>query len=376
MTETPEEGPKELIDKYLNLQWCIDHCLIPITFDDTTRTLSLKRSDPKLIPNVKTFLLKRLQGKVSDILLEVENYNIILLALGSCESEKVTNKAIGNSQHNPVENSYLEPVNLLHDKAKGEISGYTRKRDQQPLAKMSANEASEIITYAQIGVSFQVNEVIQRIIETEMSRIQAEKNSWRVIGGIAGAALSLSDGFDPGDIFTSIAFSNIGSMAHSFASQDQIEFLQKINSDWLFSKNSAIEILHRLGMPKMRVVSYFAAQGTVTIANYHENPARGSFLIRLGPARENALGFKIQESAAILHRSFTIDEISQLSNQLYPSSIIAVEGTRRISHSKAKELNPYHDLLGAQSEPYLHTDTVSRQNVISYKIPIPLDSEY
>lgn len=240
----------------------------------------------------------------------------------------------------------------------------------------SNKEVQEIVDYATIAHTFQAAYVLEKIVEAEMDRINKEKSGWKVAGAVAGLALGVSDGFQFTDLFTSIAFSNIGGMAHEFASKEQVEFLKKVKSDWLVSQKSALEILHRLGMPRQRSICYSSQTGKVCIANLHENPSRGSFMVPLGAAKDHATGFKSDDALAVLYNTFEEEDINVLAYQLYPMELLQLSSQKRISQSKAASLNPYHSLLSGFEDVSLLTLKDDSSQVIAYKVPIPVGSEY
>ena len=260
------------------------------------------------------------------------------------------------------------------------LSGESNNQKDHKLPSLkryhSNKEVQDIVSYAAIAHTFQAAYVLEKIVETEMERINKEKSGWKVAGAVAGLALGVSDGFQFTDLFTSVAFSNIGGMAHEFASKEQVEFLKKVKSDWLVSQKSALEILHRLGMPRQRSICYSSQTGQVCIANVHENPSRGSFLVPLGAAKDHATGFKNDDALAVLYSTFEESDINVLAYQLYPMELLQVSSQKRISQSKAASLNPYHDLLGGYEEVSLLTLKDDSSQVIAYKVPIPLGSEY
>jgi len=245
------------------------------------------------------------------------------------------------------------------------------------LKKLHSNaDALEIIKFARIAHSFQASYVLETIVENELERIKKEKAGWKVAGAVAGLALGMSDGFQVTDLFTSIAFSNVGGMAHEFASKEQREFLQKVKSDWLISHKSALEILHRLGPPRQRAIAYFPNTGQLAVSNIHENPARGTFLVPLGAAKDYATGFKNDDSLSVLYSNFSEEEINVLAYQLYPMELLEVSNTKRVSLSKASEMNPYHELLDDSQEVTQLLLKDSTTNVIAYKVALPVGSEY
>lgn len=240
----------------------------------------------------------------------------------------------------------------------------------------SDNEAMEIIKYASIAHAFQATHVLEKIVESEIERIKKEKAVWKVAGAVAGLAVGVPNGFQFTDLFTSMAFSNIGGMAHDFASKEQVEFLKKAKSDWLVSQKSALEICHKLGMPRQRSICYFADSGKLCIANLHENPSRGTFIVPMGAAKDHAIGFKNDDSLSVLYNTFEESEINILGYQLYPMELLAVSSLKRISLAKAVNANPYHHLLNEFNEVSELTFKGQADSVIAYKVHIPLGSDY
>jgi hypothetical protein len=297
-----------------------------------------------------------------------------------------TSKAIDSRPPRPSPDYLKESVHSTPKKPGAHIAeeGVVRqgpknyKDDKLPSLKRhhSNKEVQDIVSYAAIAHTFQAAYVLEKIVETEVERINNEKSGWKVAGAVAGLALGVSDGFQFTDLFTSIAFSNIGGMAHEFASKEQVEFLKKVKSDWLVSQKSALEILHRLGMPRQRSICYFSQTGHVCIANLHENPSRGSFMVPLGAAKDHATGFKNDDALAVLYNAFEESDINILAYQLYPMELLQLSSQKRISQSKASSLNPYHDLLEGFDDVSLLTLKDDSSQVIAYKVPIPVGSEY
>lgn len=266
-----------------------------------------------------------------------------------------------------------------NDKESSRIHESKNKEEKQaPLLKRhhTNKEVQEIVGYASIAHTFQAAYVLEKIVESEMDRINKEKSGWKVAGAVAGLALGVSDGFQFTDLFTSVAFSNVGGMAHEFASKEQVEFLKKVKSDWLVSQKSALEILHRLGMPRQRSVCYSSHTGKLCIANIHENSSRGMFMVPLGAAKDHATGFKNDDALSVLYNTFDESEINILAYQLYPSELLQLSSQKRISQSKAATLNPYHDMLKQFEDVSLLTLKDDPNPIIAYKVTIPVGSEY
>ena len=276
-------------------------------------------------------------------------------------------------KHSPADNETSNPIPPKHNESRNQ------KQEQevaQPKKHHSEKEVRELIDYAAIAHTFQASYVLEKIVEAETERIQREKSGWRVAGAIAGLALGASDGFQVTDLFTSMAFSNIGSMAHEFASKEQVEFLMKIKSEWLVSHKSFLEICHRLGPPRQRTICYFSKTGQVFIANLHENPSRGIFLVPMDKAKDHALGFKNEDSLQVLYNNFDQADIDILAMQLHPTELVELGSQKRISSSKAATLNPYHELLSQFDQISQLTVKGESFPVIAYKVPIPVSSEY
>jgi len=283
---------------------------------------------------------------------------------------KYAREAVRESDQSPASSSVKDSSTIYESEPKGEEKTVSLKRHH------SSQEVEEIVSYASTAHTFQAAYVLEKIVECEIDRINKEKSGWKVAGAVAGLALGVSDGFQFTDLFTSIAFSNIGGMAHEFASKEQVEFLKKVKSDWLVSQKSALEILHRLGMPRQRSICYSRQTGKLCIANIHENPSRGAFMVPLGAAKDHATGFKNDDALSVLYNTFDESEINILAYQLYPSELHQLSSQKRISSSKAASLNPYHDMLKQFEEVTLLALKDDTSPLIAYKVPIPVGSEY
>lgn len=285
--------------------------------------------------------------------------------------QKYTKESAGTPSYNTSGNATDIPKRNRERPASAKTA-----KNEEPLKRLHTDtEALKIIEYALIANSFQASYVLERIVETEVERMNREKVGWKVAGAVAGIAFGASDGLQLTDLFTSFTFSSLGGVAHDFASKEQREFLRRVKSDWLISQKSALEIIHRLGQPRQRCIAYFPESGMLRIVNVHENPSRGLFLVPLGEAKDHAHGFKTDDSLTVLYKTFSDQEIGVLANQLYPIELIESISAKRISHATASASNPYHHLLTKYTE--IKEFTLDGQmRAIAYKVPIPVGSEY
>lgn len=242
-------------------------------------------------------------------------------------------------------------------------------------AAMPAPHADNFIQLAKDGHAFQSKDVLQAIVEKEKRRIKDEQIAWRIGGAIVGGLLGLGDGFDVGDIFTSLVFSNIGAVGHEVASREQIEFLQKCQAAWLVTQGSPVELASRIGPAKSRIVAFSEGWETPLIFNHHQGH-RGDYLVPLGLAHQHAKGFLEEGSRQAMINTFEEQDYAILSNQLYPvpDNAMRLESIRKISREKALELDPYAESFASKAEPVVIE--IEGQQAVAYRVPIPIHSDY
>ncbi len=255
---------------------------------------------------------------------------------------------------------------------------------ESPLQDISDNKtrntkivpySTETIQFAQQAHAFQSKIVLQEIVENEKKRIKNEQMVWRMGGAIFGAFLGMGDGFDVGDIFTSLVFSNIGAMGHEVASREQIEFLQKCQAAWLVTQGSPMELASRIGPAKSRIIAFREGWEEPMIFNHHQGH-RGDYLVPLGPALSHAKGFLEEGSRQVMINTFDEQNYAILSSQLYPNpdNALKLDSIRKISKDNAMELDPYANSFVSHAEPVLLE--IEGDQLVAYRIPIPVHSEY
>ncbi|MEB3295961.1 MAG: hypothetical protein VKL23_00315, partial [Cyanobacteriota bacterium] len=168
-------------------------------------------------------------------------------------------------------------------------TGASTTFETQPMAS-SVPESFEFVQLAKNGHAFQSKDVLQAIVEKEKRRIKDEQMAWRIGGAIIGGLLGLGDGFDVGDVFMGLAFSNLGGLGHQVASREQMEFLEKCKAAWIVTAGSPMELASRIGQARSRVIAYSDGWQTPLIFNHHQGP-RGDYLVPLGLAHQHARGF-------------------------------------------------------------------------------------
>jgi hypothetical protein len=242
-------------------------------------------------------------------------------------------------------------------------------------AAMPAPHADNFIQLAKDGHAFQSKDVLQSIVEKEKRRIKDEQIAWRIGGAIVGGLLGLGDGFDVGDIFTSLMFSNIGAVGHEVASREQIEFLQKCQASWLVTQGSPVELASRIGPAKSRIVVFSEGWESPIIFNHHQG-LRGDYLVPLVLAHQHAKGFLEEGSRQAMINTFEEQDYTILSNQLYPvpGNAIRLESIRKITKEKAIQLDSYAESFASKTEPVVIE--IEGQQAVAYRVPIPIHSDY
>ncbi len=239
----------------------------------------------------------------------------------------------------------------------------------------SVPESFEFVQLAKNGHAFQSKDVLQAIVEKEKRRIKDEQMAWRIGGAIIGGLLGIGDGFDVGDVFMGLAFSNLGGLGHQVASREQMEFLEKCKAAWIVTTGSPMELASRIGQARSRVIAYSEGWQTPLIFNHHQGP-RGDYLVPLGLAHQHARGFLQDDSRQAMVDTFEQDDFMILANQLYPApdSAIRLESIRKITKEQAIEMDKYADSFVHHAEPI--AIEIEGQQAVAYRVPIPVHSDY
>ena len=233
----------------------------------------------------------------------------------------------------------------------------------------------EFLSMVRNGYAFQVRDVLERIVNAEKERIETERGLWKLGAGLAALAFGVSvDGFDAGDLLSGWAFSNIGGAAHQFASKEQVEFLRKLQSEWLVLDRSPMDIRRRLGEPQGRFIG-ISRENRLDMFNIHQSGSRGFHMVELDFAGNIAKGFKNPQSLEVLQRSYDQEDMGIISGQLYPSNITALKLCRTITPEEAKKKDPYYNQLSKAGAPFRVVYSDDTEGVM-YKIQIPHHSDY
>ena len=223
--------------------------------------------------------------------------------------------------------------------------------------------------------AFQVRDVLESIVNAERERIESERGMWKLGAGLAALAFGVSvDGFDTGDLFAGWTFSNIGAAAHQLASKEQVEFLKKLQSEWLVLDRSPLDIRRRLGEPQGRFIG-ISRNNALDMFNIHQSGSRGFHLVELDYAGNVAKGFKDSQSLEVLQRSCDEEDIGILSTQLYPSTITPLKHVRTITPEEAQNKDPYYSQLSKAGAPFRVVYSDNTEGIM-YKIQIPNHSDY
>lgn len=236
---------------------------------------------------------------------------------------------------------------------------------------------SQITTFIKEATAFESRLVLDAICKRELQKIKEEKVMWRLGGAIIGGLLGVGDGFDVSDVFLGAAVSQIGAVAYSEASREQVEFLEKVRADWLVTTNSPIDFTRRYGPASSRIL-VLQENNIHMIFNHHKGGSREECLVPLGLAGEHAKGFLQADTNAVLQSNFDKDNYEILSNQLYPipNTLLRIDSFRRISNMQAV------DCYGSAAEliikeggvPY-RVEVLDQTDVI-FKFPIPPHSDF
>jgi len=232
-----------------------------------------------------------------------------------------------------------------------------------------------LIEIVRHGYAFQVRDVLERIINTERERMENERLLWRLgAGAVTLATGGFIDGFGIDDLLSGMAMSNVAGMAHQFASKEQVEFLKKLQSEWLVLDRSPMDIRRRLGEPQGRFIG-ISRSNILDMFNIHQSGSRGFHMVELDYAGNVAKGFKDAQSLEVLQRSYDEEDIGIISTQLYPSNITPLKLCRTITPEEAKKKDPYYNQLSKAGAPFRVVYSDDTEGIM-YKIQIPHHSDY
>ena len=233
----------------------------------------------------------------------------------------------------------------------------------------------EIIELVSNGHSFQFRNVLETIITTERERINDERAFWKLGAGVVTLVSGgLIDGFGMSDLFFSLGMSNVAGMAHQLASKEQVEFLKKMQSEWLVLERSPIDIRRRLGEPQGRFIG-MSRDNICDAFNIHHSGSRGFHLVDLDFTSNAAEGFNDSQFREVLQRSFDEEDIESLATQLYPSTVTPLRMCRTITPEEARKKDPYYPQLSKVGAPFRVVYSDDTEGIM-YKIQIPHHSDY
>ena len=67
------KSPYDLANEYLNLDWCKENAIAPLSYDESTSTLRIAIAEESQIRPAKLILTRNLKGKVSNLIFEVKS---------------------------------------------------------------------------------------------------------------------------------------------------------------------------------------------------------------------------------------------------------------------------------------------------------------
>jgi len=292
---------------------------------------------------------------------------------------KVTERLAAQGQQ--ISNSYplfrfAQQTTLSSDQYKSPQSGRATSDSAQNNQIMDPIEGlDQFISMVKDGYAFQVRDVLECIVTKERERIENERLLWRLGAGVATIVSGgLIDGFGIDDLLSGMAMSKVAGMAHQFVSKEQVEFLKKLQSEWLVLDRSPMDIRRRLGEAQGRFIGISRAN-ILDMFNIHQSGSRGFHMVELDHAGNIAKGFKDPQSLEVLQRSCGEENTEIYSHQLYPSSITPLKLCRTITPDEARKKDPYFNQLSKAGAPFRVVYSDDTEGIM-YKIQIPHHSDF
>ena len=235
--------------------------------------------------------------------------------------------------------------------------------------------ANELVLVAQQARSFQTRELLQHIVSGEQQRIREEQMLWRVGGAILGACLGLGDGFQAADVFLGMGLSSLGGLTHEVMSDEDRRFLERCQSLWTVGCNSPLELLHRLGPARARILLYSPEWSQPILCAHHQGH-RGDTLVLLDSAGQLAAGFQQPQSLEVMQRHLNHEQLEALKHQLYPNAgvTIPLDAIQPISSQQALALDPCAQAFLPATQPV--QIAVQGQPLVGYRVAIPAHSDF
>ena len=225
--------------------------------------------------------------------------------------------------------------------------------------------------------AFNSVEVIKRIQEQEMQKIKQEGNTWKVIGGLAGLALGLSDGFDFQDLLFGLGGQAVAGTAHTLASEEQVKFLQQINAYWIVEGGSPVDIVRRIGPAKSRLLTFTpGSEKPFSLYNHHRGN-RGDYLVKLSTSGQICKGWNDLNAFATLTNNFPQDRVQIMSQELYPTmnGTFKVDGIRQVQIDEALSYDPNALLIVDNAVKPVVVDA-NGEKQLYYRGDIPIHSDF
>jgi hypothetical protein len=223
--------------------------------------------------------------------------------------------------------------------------------------------------------SFELEQVIKLVVQSESKRMKDESNAWRVGFGLVGLMLGMGDGFQAADLFTGLAFSSVGATVHGEFSKEDREQLEKFQMGWVCDEFSPVMLDKRLGRATSRVIGFHEGQPFMYSMR---SGSRGQYAIPMSFAGTACPAFTEENSRAVMLNTFNVDGIEQLQRQFYPAGAGSrkVDGVRRIKWDQAYDLDPEISQIAHESdcEPIL-VDVRGDVSLV-FRTEVPIHSDY
>ena len=247
--------------------------------------------------------------------------------------------------------------------------------------KLEAITSKELSTFNQIlpffkeHRSFELEQVLKLVAQSESKRMKNEMNAWRVGFGLVGLMFGTADGFQATDLFGSLAWASVGGMVHGEFSKEDREQLEKFQMGWVCDDYSPLMLDKRLGRATSRIIAFSGEELSMFSMR---SGSRGQYAIPLSCAGMACPAFVDEKSREVMVNTFNENGMEQLQTQFYPDGAGSqkVDGVRKIKWEQAYDLSPQLSPLAqeANCEPILVD--VNGEVSLAYRTEVPVHSDY
>ena len=242
----------------------------------------------------------------------------------------------------------------------------------------------QIIQYAQIleffkeQRSFQLQDVLRWVVESEQQRIKNETMAWRVGAGLVGLMFGMSDGFQAGDLYQAMAFGTAAGFAHDKFSEEQRKFLKDIQFEWAIGEHSPQVIDQRFGKATSRFLLPVNGEAMGYMFSIRKG-MRGEYLVPISYACEACPGFTNVNSREVMARSIDAENIEILANQFFPlpeMSPYKCQSMRKVRSEQFEHEFSHLNTMATQMNYETVVVEVDNTKYYGYRTEIPYHSDY